>query len=188
MDWLKIVKSLPRRGPRFANGLSGKGGSKISRRPGAVVPGAQALRPGPADIDPEVRASVCSDATTTRGSGGRLYAALGYGGLNAVLWAGESMKRLLKLREKEMSLAEVEVIKGKASETDAAVMVKGVENILGLPLAAAANLPGDIVGYVTRAGALPSTGGLSQPAGCCPGALVGSAVGAPSTKLFLWSW
>ncbi|HBI55261.1 MAG TPA: hypothetical protein DDY38_00290, partial [Firmicutes bacterium] len=55
------------------------------------------------------------------------------------------------LREKEMTLADVEVIKGEASKSEAGITVKGVDNLLVHFSRCCKPLPGDeIVGYVTR--------------------------------------
>lgn len=151
MDWLKIVKSSQAR-TKIRQWFKREGREQNIEK-GRELLFRELKRYGlaPADIDPEVRASVLRRYNYQRDQEDDFYAALGYGGLNAVSVGRRIYEEVVKLREKEMSLAEVEVIKGKASETDAAVMVKGVENILVRFGRCCKPLPGDaIVGYVTR--------------------------------------
>jgi len=151
MDWLKIVKSSHAR-TKIRQWFKREGREQNIEK-GRELLFRELKRYGlaPADIDPEVRASVLRRYNYQRDQEDDFYAALGYGGLNAVSVGRRIYEEVVKLREKEMSLAEVEVIKGKASETDAAVMVKGVENILVRFGRCCKPLPGDaIVGYVTR--------------------------------------
>ena len=79
------------------------------------------------------------------------FAALGYGGLNAVTVGRRIYEFIAAQREKEITLAEVELVKGAASKSEAPVLVKGVDNLLVHFGRCCKPLPGDgIVGYVTR--------------------------------------
>lgn len=79
------------------------------------------------------------------------FAALGYGGLNPATVSRRFYEYLVALREKEMSLAEVELVRGEAPETATGVLVKGVDNLLVHFGRCCKPLPGDeIIGYVTR--------------------------------------
>lgn len=151
MDWLKIVKSSQAR-TKIRQWYKREGREQnIEKGRELLLRELKRYGLALADIDPEVHASVLKRYNYQRDQEEDFFAALGYGGLNAVSVGRRIYEDIVKLKEKEMSLADVEVIKGEASKIDAAVMVKGVDNLLVHFGRCCKPLPGDeILGYVTR--------------------------------------
>lgn len=80
-------------------------------------------------------------------------AALGYGGLNPTSVARRMYDDVVRLREKELTLADVRDLKQVTvpKEATGGVVIKGVDNLLTRFSRCCKPLPGDsIVGYVTR--------------------------------------
>ena len=103
------------------------------------------------DLDTDVFANVLKRYNYQADQEDDFFAALGYGGLNAVTVGRRIYEYVASLREKQMSLADVELVKTRTQESETGVLVKGVDNLLIHFGRCCKPLPGDnIVGYVTR--------------------------------------
>lgn len=80
------------------------------------------------------------------------YAALGYGGLSPASVARRMYEYVVRVREKELTLADIEPVKKEQpKKAEAGVVIKGVDNLLVRFSRCCKPLPGDpIIGYVTR--------------------------------------
>lgn len=150
-DWLKTVKSSQAR-TKIRQWFKREGREQnIEKGRELLLRELKRFGLALAEIDSEVFASVLKRYNYQDDQEDDFFAALGYGGLSSVSVGRRIYEGVVKLREKEMTLADVEVIKGEASKSEAGITVKGVDNLLVHFSRCCKPLPGDeIVGYVTR--------------------------------------
>ncbi len=150
-DWLKTVKSSQAR-TKIRQWFKREGREQnIEKGRELLLRELKRFGLALAEIDSEVFASVLKRYNYQDDQEDDFFAALGYGGLSTVSVGRRIYEGVVKLREKEMTLADVEVIKGEASKSEAGITVKGVDNLLVHFSRCCKPLPGDeIVGYVTR--------------------------------------
>jgi len=150
-DWLKTVKSSQAR-TKIRQWFKREGREQnIEKGRELLIRELKRFGLALADIDDEIFTSLLKRYNYQADQEDDFYAALGYGGLSAVTVGRRIYEYVVSRREKEMTLADVEVVKGEASKSEAGVMVKGVDNLLVHFSRCCKPLPGDeIVGYVTR--------------------------------------
>lgn len=150
-DWLKTVKSSQAR-TKIRQWFKREGREQnIEKGRELLLRELKRFGLALADLDAETFASLLKRYNYQADQEEDFFAALGYGGLNAVSVGRRIYEYVVTLREKEMTLADVEVVKGEASKSEAGIMVKGVDNLLVHFARCCKPLPGDeIVGYVTR--------------------------------------
>lgn len=150
-DWLKTVKSSQAR-TKIRQWFKREGREQnIEKGRELLLRELKRFGLALADLDAETFASLLKRYNYQADQEEDFFAALGYGGLNAVSVGRRIYEYVVTLREKELTLADVEVVKGEASKSEAGIMVKGVDNLLVHFARCCKPLPGDeIVGYVTR--------------------------------------
>jgi GTP pyrophosphokinase len=150
-DWLKTVKSSQAR-TKIRQWFKREGREQnIEKGRELLLRELKRFGLALADLDAETFASLLKRYNYQANQEEDFFAALGYGGLNAVSVGRRIYEYVVTLREKELTLADVEVVKGEASKSEAGIMVKGVDNLLVHFARCCKPLPGDeIVGYVTR--------------------------------------
>lgn len=150
-DWLKIVKSSQAR-TKIRQWFKREGREQnIEKGRELLIRELKRFGLTLTDIDDETFASLLKRYNYQADQEDDFFAALGYGGLNAISVGRRIYEYEVSRREKEMTLADVEVVKGEASKSEAGVLVKGVDNLLVHFARCCKPLPGDeIVGYVTR--------------------------------------
>jgi GTP pyrophosphokinase len=150
-DWLKTVKSSQAR-TKIRQWFKREGREQnIEKGRELLIRELKRFGLALADIDDEIFTSLLKRYNYQADQEDDFFAALGYGGLSAASVGRRIYEYVVSRREKEMTLADVEVVKGEASKSEAGVMVKGVDNLLVHFSRCCKPLPGDeIVGYVTR--------------------------------------
>lgn len=151
-DWLKTVKSSQAR-TKIRQWFKKEGREQnIEKGRELLVKELKRFGLALADLEGDTFASLLKRYNYLPDQEDDFFAALGYGGLNAVTVGRRIYELITSLRQKEMTLADVELVKSQASRKDeVGVIVKGVDNLLVHFARCCKPLPGDeIVGYVTR--------------------------------------
>lgn len=150
-DWLKTVKSSQAR-TKIRQWFK-KAGREQNIEKGRELLIKELKRFGLvlADVDDEIFAKVLKRYNYQADQQDDFFAALGYGGLGSSSVARRMYEFIVRLREKELTLADVEHVKKELPKnTEADVVIKGVDNLLIRFSRCCKPLPGDpIVGYVT---------------------------------------
>lgn len=151
LDWLKTVKSSQAR-TKIRQWFKREGREhNIEKGRELLVRELKRFGFGLADIDSNTLEKILKRYNYRVEQEEDFYAALGYGGLNPVTVGRRIYEDIVALREKEMSLADVELVKKELHESQAGVIVKGVDNLLVHYGRCCKPLPGDeIIGYVTQ--------------------------------------
>lgn len=150
-DWLKTVKSSQAR-TKIRQWFK-KAGREQNIEKGRELLVRELKRFGLAlaDVDDDIFAKVLKRYNYQADQQDDFFAALGYGGLGSSSVARRMYEYIVRLREKELTLADVEHVKKEIPKnTEADVVIKGVDNLLVRFSRCCKPLPGDpIVGYVT---------------------------------------
>jgi len=152
LDWLKIVKSSQAR-TKIRQWFKRAGREEnIEKGRELLVRELKRFGLSLAEIEKPVLTSVLKRYNYRPEQQDDFFAALGYGGLNAIAVARRFYDYVVRRREKELTLADLGETARKRPARDAAgVAIKGADNLLIRFSRCCKPLPGDaIVGYVTR--------------------------------------
>lgn len=170
-DWLKTVKSSQAR-TKIRQWFKKAGREQnIDKGRELLIRELKRFNLALSDIEDEVFDKVLKRYNYQLDQREDFYAALGYGGLSPVSVARRIYEYVVRLREKELTLADLEQVKREPpKKADAGVVIKGVDNLLVRFSGCCKPLPGDpIVGYVTRGR------GVSVHRADCPNAKAAAA-------------
>lgn len=151
-DWLTVVKSSQAR-TKIRQWFKKAGREQnIEKGRELLVKELKRFGLGLADIEAEVFAKSLKRYNYHSDQQEDFLAALGYGGLNPASVARRMYDYIVRQREKELSLTDLDEVKQITSPNlTSGVVIKGVDNLLVRFSRCCKPLPGDhIVGYVTR--------------------------------------
>lgn len=151
-DWLKIVRSSQAR-TKIRQWFKKAGREQnIEKGRELLVRELKRFGLGLADIEEEVFAKSLKRYNYQPDQQEDFLAALGYGGLNPASVARRMYDYIVRQKEKELSLTDLDEIKQvSAPKAASGVVIKGVDNLLVRFSRCCKPLPGDpIIGYVTR--------------------------------------